>query len=113
MTTPATIPAAPAGCDGGELVALRVIGHSMEPEFRDGEIVVVEPGGAAVDGSFVIAAHAGEWTLRQLRSDGSTWRLHALNPAWPETPEVTLEAVHGVVIQKTRPGRRGATRRYV
>lgn len=113
MNTPAPRPDAPAGCEGGDLVALRVIGHSMEPEFREGEIVVVEPDGAAVDGSFVIAWHAGEWTLRQLRRDGAAWRLHALNPAWPETPEVTLEAVHGVVIQKAQPGRRRATRRYV
>ena len=101
-------------CSGGEVYALRVVGASMEPEFRDGEIIVVEPDGALRDGSFVVASHGGEWIFRQLTgSDAAGWRLRALTPAWPELPLDGLHAVHGVVIQKALPGRRRASKRYV
>ena len=39
------------GCSGGEVFALRVLGHDMAPEFNDGEIIVIEPDGLAVEGS--------------------------------------------------------------
>lgn len=102
------------GCDGGEVFALRVIGHSMAPEFNEGEIIVIEPDGALRDGSFVLAQHDGEWIFRQLQAtpEGG-WRLHPLNPAWPDLPIPGLEAVHGVVIQKAVPGRRRLSKRYL
>lgn len=101
-------------CGGGEVFALRVIGHSMAPEFNEGEIIVIEPDGALRDGSYVLAQHAGEWIFRQLqaRPDGG-WRLHPLNPAWPDLDLPGLEAVHGVVIQKAVPGRRRLSKSYV
>jgi SOS-response transcriptional repressor LexA len=106
------------GCAGGESFALMVLGDSMRPEFDDGDVVVIEPDGLAHDGSFVLAHWQGDWLLRRLarRSDG--WVLHALNPdpAQPADADIALadlSAVRGVVIQKSRPGRRRATRRYV
>ncbi len=53
-------------CAGGESFALRVLGSSMEPEFHEGEIIIVEPEGLARDGSYVLAWHQDEWTFRQL-----------------------------------------------
>lgn len=100
-------------CSGGEAFALRVLGDSMEPEFREGEIIVIEPEGLASDQSFVLAWHAGGWIFRQLSRDGSQWRLKALNPAYPEAPLINLAAVRGVVIQKAVPGRRRESKRYV
>jgi DNA polymerase V len=115
MTPPAPHGADPAPdtCGGGESFALRVLGDSMAPEFRDGEIIVVEPEGLARDGSFVLAWHGGEWTFRQLRADGSGWQLHALNPAFPDAALPDLEAVRGVIIQKSVPGRRRERKHYV
>ena len=104
---------APDACSGAESFVLQVLGDSMEPEFHDGEIIVVEPEGLAVDGSFVLAWHRDEWIFRQLIRDGALWRLHALNPAYPDAPLASLEPVRGVVIQKAVPGRRRASRRYV
>lgn len=102
-----------AGCSGGEAFALRVIGHSMTPEFSEGEIILIEPDGALRDGSYVLASHDDEWIFRQLvRRDGQWW-LHPLNPAWPDLALPDLAAVHGVVIQAAVPGRRRLTRRYV
>ncbi|MBL8288830.1 MAG: S24 family peptidase [Rubrivivax sp.] len=104
-------------CSGSESFALRVLGEDMAPEFRHGEIVVIEPGGAARDGSYVLAQHRGEWLLRQLRRDSEgRWSLQATNPACTHearVPLADLAAVHGVVIQKAVPGRRRLSRFYV
>jgi SOS-response transcriptional repressor LexA len=101
------------GCSAGESFALRVIGDDMAPEFKDGEIIIVEPDGALRDGSFVLAQHAGEWFFRQLRRDGAGWSLQALNPQLPTLPLADLAAVRGVIIQKAVPGRRRLSKFYV
>ena len=105
-------PAADA-CAGAEPYALMVLGDSMAPEFVEGEVIVVEPEGLATDGSFVLAWLDGELIFRQLVRAGAGWRLHALNPAYPTSDIPGLDAVKGVVIQKSKPGRRRATKRYV
>lgn len=102
-----------AGCSAGEAFALRVLGTSMEPEFNEGEIIIIEPDGLLRDGAFVLAQHDGEWIFRQLCEQAGGWRLHALNPAFPDVALDDLSAVRGVVIQKALPGRRRASKRYV
>lgn len=105
-----------SGCSGGESFALRVLGDDMLPEFREGDIIIVEPDGALKDGCFVLARPGGEWTLRQLVRSGERWRLRALNPASADVPEVELadlSSVHGLVIQKAVPGRRKLTKSYI
>ena len=42
-------------CAGGESFALMVMGHSMAPEFLEGEIIIIEPEGLVKDGSYVLA----------------------------------------------------------
>jgi SOS-response transcriptional repressor LexA len=100
-------------CASGESFALMVLGDSMLPEFAEGEVIVIEPDGLAADGSFVLAWCNDEWIFRQLARDGERWRLHALNPAYPDIDIPDLGAVRGVIIQKSRPGRRRASKRYV
>lgn len=100
-------------CAGAEPFALMVLGDSMAPEFAEGEVIVVEPGGLARAGSFVVAQVEGEWMLRELAAAGGGWELRALDPACPAIPIPDLGAVRGVVIQKSRPGRRRAAKRYV
>ena len=100
-------------CAGGESFALRVLGNSMAPEFNEGEIIIIEPEGLATDGAYVLALHRDEWIFRQLQRDAAGWRLHALNPAWPDLPMADLADVRGVVIQKALPGRRRASKRYL
>lgn len=104
-------------CSGGESFALRVLGEDMLPEFREGDIIIVEPDGALKDGAFVLACPGGDWMLRQLVRRGEGWALRALNPAActtaPELALPDLQAVHGLVIQKAVPGRRKLTRSYL
>lgn len=100
-------------CSSAEPFALMVLGDSMEPEFVEGEVILIEPEGLATDGSFVLAWLDGEWIFRQLVKQGAGWRLQALNPTYPATDISDLGAVKGVIIQKSKPGRRKATKRYV
>ena len=100
-------------CGGGESFALMVMGHSMAPEFLEGEIIIIEPEGVAKDGSYVLAWHNDEWTFRQLLRSDSGWVLHPLSPEFSDAPLPDLSAVRGVIIQKALPGRRKASKFYV
>lgn len=109
----ASADAALSACGGAEPFALVVLGDSMAPEFVEGDVIVVEPEGHATEGSFVVAHVGGEWTMRELARDGDRWTLRALNPAYPATAIADLAPVRGVVIQRSKPGRRKSVKRYV
>ena len=115
LPAPATDTAdvAATACENAEPYALMVLGNSMLPEFAEGEIVVVEPEGLARDGSYVVAQHDGELIFRQLQLRDGRWRLHPLNPAYTDAEIAGIEAVRGVVIQKSRPGSRRLRKSYV
>ena len=110
--TPA-LAATDAACSGAESFALRVIGEDMAPEFHHGDIVIVEPDGALRDGSWVLAQTTTGWLLRQLVRHGAGWALRVLDGSAADEALPDLGAVRGVVIQKSIPGRRKLTRRYV
>ena len=109
--TPTSAPAT-GGCEGGECFALQVLGEAMAPEFEDGDVIVVEPDGLARDGAYVVARPDGEWMLRQLVARGAGWSLRALDGRHPPVDLPDLACVRGVVVQKSRPGRRRASKRY-
>jgi SOS-response transcriptional repressor LexA len=102
-----------SACSEAEAFALMVLGDSMVPEFAEGDIVIIEPEGLAVDGSYVLAQADGEWIFRQLAQVGLCWELRPLNPAYPAKAIPDLASVKGVIIQKSKPGRRKASKRYV
>jgi SOS-response transcriptional repressor LexA len=102
-----------SACQGAESFALMVLGNSMEPEFADGEIIIIEPEGLATDGSYVLAYCNDEWIFRQLTRVGEKWQLRPLNPTYPVAEITDLSSVRGVIIQKARPGRRRAAKRYI
>jgi len=108
-------PAVPGegSCTGAECFALMVLGDSMRPEFDQGDVVIIEPEGLARSGSFVLAFCDGEWILRQLQSAGDGWLLRALDSRYEPIAIPDLGPVRGVIIQKSKPGRRRAVKRYV
>ncbi|HUJ00829.1 MAG TPA: S24 family peptidase [Usitatibacter sp.] len=111
------VPIAPAfdaasPCGDAEPFALLVLGDSMAPEFREGDVIVVEPEGLATDGSFVVANASGEWLLRKLVRAPHGWSLRALDSSHAAIDLADLGCVRGVVIQKSRPGRRRESKRY-
>ena len=97
---------APSKCAESEPYALMVLGDSMEPEFKEGEIIVIEPDGHIQDGSYVIAYHNDEYIFRQVVIEGERWLIKPLNEAY-ETQELSgPEAVKGLITQKKGRGRR-------
>lgn len=65
--------------------ALEISGESMEPVFRDGDIVIVSPAAAVRRGDrVVIRTRAGEVMAKQLtRRSARRVELLSLNPAFP------------------------------
>ncbi len=89
-------------CGVSEPFALRVIGNDMAPEFCDGSIVVVDPGGVIKNGCFVIAQLIDDTVLRQLHISNGKYYLNSTSSKSPE--EVNQQNIIGVISQKA--GRR-------
>jgi SOS-response transcriptional repressor LexA len=102
-----------SACAAAEPFALMVLGDSMAPEFVERDIIIIEPEGLATDGSYVLAWLNDEYIFRQLVRHGEQWLLRPLNPAYPAAEIPDLEPVRGVIIQKSKPGRRKEAKRYV
>lgn len=66
--------------------ALRVRGISMEPEFRDGDYIFVDPDVTPRNRSYVVVRidDRDETTFKQLILEDGRKLLKPLNPAWPE-----------------------------
>lgn len=101
-----------AGCEDKEPYVLMVLGDSMEPEFLDGDVVVIEPGAHFRDGSYVIAHHNDEYIFRQLRVMGERLYLTPLNPNYVSQQLDGPEAIKGVITQRKRPGNRHDRKNY-
>lgn len=81
--------------------ALVVRGDSMEPEFVDGDIITVDPGREAINGSYVIAKNGDEATFKQLVIDGESVYLKPLNQRYPIKDMTGVEfRIIGVVVFK-------------
>lgn len=88
------------GCEGSEPFALRVLGDSMEPEFKEGDVIVVEPGATAENGAYVVALHADEYVFRRLVFRRGKCYLEPLNQRYSPT-EIRLSMVKGRVVSKS------------
>jgi SOS-response transcriptional repressor LexA len=91
--------------DAKGLFALKVIGDSMEPEFYEGDIIVVNPHLKQEHNDYiVVASHEGEATFKQLKKYGKKRILHPLNPKYPDIEldkEVEYRII-GVVVEKKK-----------
>ena len=87
--------------------ALRIRGNSMEPEFREGDVVVIDPTIQPHPGDFVVATDdGGEATFKQYRSAGINERGHdvfelcPLNPLYaPMRSDRQQIAIVGVMVE--------------
>ena len=98
------------GCSALEPYALQVIGDSMAPEFWDGCVIIIEPGDAVRDGSFVVVDCAGDTVLRQLQIEGGQRFLKPLNSNYPVVELTGSYNIRGVVVQ--RAGRRRSQHKH-
>ena len=105
-------PAAPYGTEllicpvkcSEETFVLRVRGASMEPKFREGELIFVDPLAPVSHGKFVVVRleESNEVTFKQLILEEGKKYLKTLNPDWPNriievTPDIS---VCGVIVFK-------------
>ncbi len=99
---------AQGSCAASELIALQVIGDSMEPEFKDGAIVVIDQDAVIRDRVYVLAMIDGGLVLRQLVIEEQRYIIQPLNETYMhERQEVPQSALKGVIVQQTPPkGRR-------
>ena len=92
----------PVRC-GPDTFVLRVRGESMEPQFREGDLIFVDPGVAPGNRSYVVVRRgdgSGTATFKQLIEEDGRRYLKAANPHWPR-PIVEADAdaaVCGVVV---------------
>jgi SOS-response transcriptional repressor LexA len=79
------IPKPPKPC-GPRTVALRIEGISMEPDYRAGDIIYVDPGVDPTNGKDVVIRldDRNEATFKRLVIEARRSYLKPLNPAWPE-----------------------------
>ena len=73
-------------CSYNEPFALQVLGDSMEPEFPDKCIIVLERADRAKSGMYIMAMVEGVRWFRQYIHDEEGERLVALNDLYPEIP---------------------------
>jgi len=91
--------------DSNGAFALRVRGYSMEPEFHEGDIIIVNPALKQEHNDYrVVSNDDGEATFKQLKKYGKTRVLHPLNPKYEdiELNRATEYRVIGVVIEKKK-----------
>ena len=71
---------------GENTFAVRVSGISMEPEFKDGEVIIVDPSIEARHNSYVVVRMEPDnsVTFKQLVVESTTRYLRPLNPQWHE-----------------------------
>ena len=69
---------------GEHIFALKVDSNCMEPEFRHGDVVVVDPSAEWKNGDFVVVKllDKDEATFKQLKVYDSKIILHPLNPSY-------------------------------
>lgn len=99
-------------CREAEPFALRVLDDSMEPEFKQGCIVIIDPTGIVEDGAFVFAEYDGEHIFRQLALNDDQCRLRPLNQEYPTLDlPAGMQAIKGVIVQRAGT-RRSYHKRY-
>ena len=94
------------GCANSEPFALRVMGDSMEPEFRDGHIIIIDSAAKVASGCYVLAMLNGEYIFRQLIIKNDRYLLRALNQGYDEIEISGVDAIHGVIVQRAGVRRR-------
>ena len=99
-------------CGSSEPFALRVMGDDMSPEFEDGHIVIIDPGGQVKTGCFVVAKVEDEAILRQLIIEDDRYQLKSLKEGIVDiTLKRGLDDLIGVVSQRSGK-RRKQHKRY-
>ncbi len=89
-------------CSYNELYPLQVLDDSMEPEFPEKCVIVIEPSDVCATGAFVVVETHGDRWFRQYIAEGNgRKRLVALKDGYPEMELTEGEyKILGVIVQR-------------
>jgi len=96
-----------SACASKAPYALQVLGNSMEPEFKDGTVIIVDPGVPLHHGAYVVIDYQGETTFRQFIVREDKHYIIALNDAYPEVLITEEYNIRGIVSQQARSRKLG------
>ncbi len=89
------------GCGASEPFALQVIDDSMEPEFKRGCVIVIDPGGVIENGCYVLVMVENGYIFRQLAIEPGQYFIQPLNEAYMhERRAIVQDAIKGVIVQQ-------------
>lgn len=95
-----------ADIPGNKNFAFRVSGNAMEPEFHDGDILIINPDIRPKPNEFVATllpeSDSEKAAVRQLKKVGTTSFLHALNPIYQDVPLHKKQQILGKVVWKQK-----------
>tara|TARA_B100001057_G_scaffold280607_1_gene281022 strand:- start:599 stop:934 length:336 start_codon:yes stop_codon:yes gene_type:complete len=87
-------------CGSSEPYALQVTDNSMEPEFPQDCIVIVDPSGTCKNGQYIFVEYDGvRWFRRFDIIDGDKY-LYPLNKDYPEIKLDNSYDVIGIIVQR-------------
>ena len=90
-----------SSCSGSEPFALQVLGDSMEPEFPDKCVIIIEPNDSCSSGAYVFAEVEGSRWFRKYVKDDQGERLVAENSEYPDIPLEGMNwQIHGIIVQR-------------
>lgn len=90
-----------SSCSSKEPFALQVLGNSMEPEFPDKCMIIIEPSDWCQSGMYIMVMVEGVRWFRQYIKDTDGERLVALNEIYPEIPLQDLDwKPEGIIMQR-------------
>lgn len=94
------------GAKGEHIFALKVQNDCMEPEFVEGDIIVIKPNVQITSGDYVIIAdrEASSATFKQYKEYGTKKILHPLNPKYKdiELDHKKQYTIVGKIIEKIK-----------
>lgn len=97
-------------CSESEPFALQVHGDSMEPEFKHGCVIIIDPAGVIENECFVVAENQDGLIFRQLFIEDGRYILRPLNPVYDEEEIEGINKITGLVTQQA--GRRRKDRKF-
>ena len=102
------------GCSSSEPFALQVIDNSMEPEFKRGCVIIIDPDGVVKHGAYVFAEVENGYIFRQLVIEDDVHYIQPLHEDYMhEKRPIELSAIKGVIVQQAgATGKRADRKRY-
>ncbi len=103
----AVMAASEGGCSELEPYALQVTDASMEPEFPENCVIVIEPALGAPDGTYVVADYADDTWFRQFVIDENGDKfLVATGDGFADMQLIGPYQIRGVIIAQNYRGKR-------